>query len=48
MSVIVTILLLIALVFGAWEMIKFIFRNMAGILFTLFFLFLVLGAVLSG
>ena len=28
MSVIVTILLLIALVFGAWEMIKFIFKNM--------------------
>ena len=42
MGSIIYFFLLIALLFGAWEMFKFILRNMAGILFAsvIFFIFI--------
>ena len=42
MKSLLIILLFFALCFGAWEMVKFIFKNMAGILFAsvIFFLFI--------
>ncbi len=42
MESLLIILLFFALIFGAWEMFKFIVKNMAGIIFAsvIFFLFI--------
>ena len=48
MNSILIILLFFALCFGAWEMVKFVFKNMAGILFASVIFFLFILAFLTG
>ena len=48
MESLLIILLFFALCFGAWEMVKFIFKNMAGILFASVIFFIFILAFLTG
>ena len=48
MSGIITIGLVVALIWGTWEITKVVFSNLGSILFAMFFLYILMGAYLSG